>query len=487
MSFSKIDHALMGYLRQETDDNQFIPNEIIELIQKYYIVKILLPLEYQKNTLFFLTNDNKIYGMAKNWKQMINDSEKENKIITSPVELTSTWLPNNNEIVVDMKADLKGVFFYTQSGKVYGLGEDDYERISAAKQEQRLPFGGKFYQLPVEIKTPQLKLNEYITDIFPDSGTSLILSTSNGRLFASGWAGWLVPLKKNNQTNQQNNSMIELKYVTLNANEKFKKFASGGCSENILSLTTKGRVHAMGINNEQMLGDFSEDHLFINPIEINIPNLNNKEKIIDIGVTSSNVILVTSENNIYHSGNIHYTYKSEDIRTEPTKMDMPILEDDERFLSVTARFDTALFVTSKNNVYIIGSVCDYEPLCSENKDYVTKLTKIDLSLEKDEKINKITIGHTQIFITTSHGNFHIIGPQRSILSPGKQPLVTDANFFGAINGINALPVNNDIGINPTNIENQQLDNQDEDMSQKPDDYDDDALLSSSVASPPSIN
>ncbi|MCP4473808.1 MAG: hypothetical protein GY821_04435 [Gammaproteobacteria bacterium] len=194
-------------------------------------------------------NVRKIYGMAKNWKQIINNSESENKIITSPVELTPTWLPKNNEIVVDMKADLQAIFFYTRSGKVYGLGEDSLERISAAKPEQRLPFG-QFYQLPVEIKIPQLRPNETITDIFPDSGSSLILSTSDGRLFASGWAGWLVPLRKSNQTNQQNNNMIELKYVTLNANEKFKKFASGGCSENILSLTTNGRVHAMGINNK---------------------------------------------------------------------------------------------------------------------------------------------------------------------------------------------------------------------------------------------
>ncbi|MCP4474628.1 MAG: hypothetical protein GY821_08720 [Gammaproteobacteria bacterium] len=60
MSFSKIDHALMGYLRQETSNNLFIPNEIIELIKNFYIVKILLPLEYKSNTILFLTNDNKI-------------------------------------------------------------------------------------------------------------------------------------------------------------------------------------------------------------------------------------------------------------------------------------------------------------------------------------------------------------------------------------------------------------------------------------------
>ncbi|MCP4475606.1 MAG: hypothetical protein GY821_13780 [Gammaproteobacteria bacterium] len=116
--------------------------------------------------------------------------------------------------------------------------------------------------------------------------------------------------------------------------------------------------------------------------------------------------------------------------------------------------------------------------------YVTKPTKIDLSLEKDEKINKITIGHSQIFITTSHGNFHIIGPERSILSPGKQPLVTDANFFGAINGISTSPVGNDIGLALTNKEKQQLVDQDEYM---PKNTDDDALLYPSVASPPSIN
>ena len=308
--------------------------------------------------------------------------------------------------------------FLTESGNVYGCGENDYNQVNSSEGEY-IEYIRKNYVNSYVIKNPTrvtefdqlLNDGETITKIACGRGHTMYL-TSLGNVYGCGYNYF-------NQVSSSGDDPIneptKIEITDFPETVEIIQIACG--SSHTMFLTSLGNVYGCGRNNFNQVSSSGDDSIN-EPAKIEITDFPETVEIIQIACGRSHTMFLTSMGNVYGCGDNNYRQVNTsniDIIPQQTKITdfSPQLVSDETITEIACGLYHTMFLTSEGNVYGCG-YNNFNQVSSSGDNPIDEPTKIEITdfdpgLASNEYITQIACGSEHTMFLTSLGNVYGCG------------------------------------------------------------------------------
>ncbi len=337
-------YNLYGDLGNGTNETGYVPTEItasFNLNPAETITKVALGTDHS----LAITSEGRVFTWGWNiYGQLGNDSFFNQNV---PTEITTRFLLNPGETVVDASLGYYHSLVLTSEGRIFAWGSNETGQLGNGLTDNS--------NVPLNI-TSYFGLAEGETIVKITAGDFHNFAiTSTNRVFAWGYNSFG---QIGDDTLVDKSTPVEItSNFALGVNETVISVSAG--SYHSSALTSEGRIFTWGKNSSGQLGDTTLDYKTL-PNEITSAfSLAQDETIIDLSMGGYHSIAVTSNDRIFTWGFNYYGQLGDDTTTyksSPTDISSnDIIGDDGGIKQLSLGLEHSAFVTTQGRLFLFGN------------------------------------------------------------------------------------------------------------------------------------
>jgi alpha-tubulin suppressor-like RCC1 family protein len=370
------------------EDPVSIPSKVTfpGLLSNEFVTEISL----YSDAVVALTNQHRVFGIGETDDGELAPPEFDLDPYTTPQLIDLSFLDADDKLVT-VKAGRDHTVFYTESGKIYQVGDNGDGQLGTGDNEDSI--------VPILLDLSPLADDEQILEIVAGKDITL-LRTNQNRWYGIG----------DNTSNlitataiEEITVLTEIVLVGLLEDERFIQLALG--NNHTLGLTSLGHLYAWGLNVSGQIGLDETIQSSIIPQKVQL-TLNSEEYVTNIYASGNTSFALTSDGRLFGWGNNEngeLGLGTTNNQFSPILLNFPQLNVAETIVSFYLDGSNYYIITSADRVLAWGAFAYYLGL-GENLDAVSVPTAMTFpTLIGGEFIAKLFIGNSVRAALTSTG------------------------------------------------------------------------------------